>query len=484
MDHSKTYQVIQIFFLAALLSLPLVARAQDDMPTGDDPAAYGEAMAAAQQARAAAQAAEAAADEAREAAQNALEALDAQRSGAEPEGGEGSFFSVFAHAVDPAPNPKAQGIDGGSLRGTHGLQWPYFTESTIGVSGYVWSDVSYRKGTSTKDGEPDEKQALYQGRGVLRVSPTYVGPQHFFVQGQLEIVADKNQAKNSSSSDAGFTDDIWVKVGQWGKPHNNWDLQAGRMEAWALFNLGMGLDLNTLERKGAKVGNSIPPDFYGVTYMWGRPDSNLGNVALHYYPTHWLRFEGLFQTGFDTQNALAGRGAGVLDFGFIKIKGGGEYKKRSSRIKGEKNDEALRGFGGALHFVFDPWVEFGGHGAYALTDIIKFDGAEDLAGSNTTWSAGGFLNVNPLATVGAGRYLTVGGGFNYTDKVDLMEDLEDGDPGFFTHTQAFGAIQYRLFGKLLIKAVFAYAKGLIAAANAPENDTELLSGRLRLQYDF
>ncbi|MBN2802252.1 MAG: hypothetical protein JXR91_04070 [Deltaproteobacteria bacterium] len=398
-------------------------------------------------------------------------------------GGE-KFASIFSLADKTVPEAPVEGIDGGTLKGTNGLQWPYFTSSTIGVSGELWIDTSFKKGESTKEGEPNEKQMLAQGRGVLRISPTYIWTNNWFIQGQMELVADKNQSKDISQLVS--ADDVWLKFGQWGKKHNNWDLQMGRYQGWRLFNLGMGLDLNTQERKGAQVGSTAPPEFYGVTYMYYRPSSNITNIALHYYPVKFLRVEGLMQTGFDSLNNIGGRGALIFDLGWLKIKGGGEYKKKSAVTEGAKNEEKMKGAGGAVQFVIAPWVEAGGQYAFSSQSVVKFDGGKNQDATFSKWSTGGFLNVSPFATFGAAKYLTVGGGLDYTSKWDSKED-EFGNVGIFSHLQAFGAISYRLFGKLLIKGVFAYAKGNMNptfADNTGAYQTTMLSGRLRLQYSF
>src|SRR5262245_46151704 len=42
------------------------------------------------------------------------------------------------------PEPQIRGIQDGSLSMTfHGLQWPYYPRTGIGVSGYAWVDSGY-----------------------------------------------------------------------------------------------------------------------------------------------------------------------------------------------------------------------------------------------------------------------------------------------------------------------------------------------------
>ena len=60
----------------------------------------------------------------------------------------------------------------------------------------------------------------------------------------------------------------------------------------------MGLDLNTFERIGAYgQGDNYNPEFYGVTDNHYRPAGAAGNVAFHYYPLPYLRFDLLSTLG-------------------------------------------------------------------------------------------------------------------------------------------------------------------------------------------
>jgi len=377
------------------------------------------------------------------------------------------------------PAPRVRGIYGGSLWMTfHGLQWPYSPLVTdtprthIGVSGSVWVDTGYEK---IERGDPNEtgtKYWLQQGRFVGRLTPTYTDGT-WFVQGQAELVANKDQTLHQP--DVVDTDDLWIRAGKW----NTFDLQAGRYEAWELYHFGMGLDLNTLERQGAVDLNLSAPSIYGVTYAFYRP-SGVGNVALHVYPTDFLRFELLGQVGNESgQNALGARPAAILDFGWLKLKGGGEYKHLNAQNEGIKEDRKSRGGGGAVQFVFDPYVEFGFNAAYGLSDHIDVNGAVDQPGSVTTYSYGGFANARIVGD------LLAGAGYDYTWIEDIHRDV-DGRVGTFSHTQAFGALQYLLFKQLYIKAVVAYAKAGFNPTFTmnPAFHNTMTSARLRLMYTF
>lgn len=379
------------------------------------------------------------------------------------------------------PTYKVRGIKGGSLYNTfHGLQWPYMPDSGIGFSGYVWVDLGYEKiSSSYTDPEQYLNYLLHYGRFVLRTTPTY-SLKRWFIQGQAEFVANIDQTQGRK--EVADTDDLWVRVGVW----DLFDLQLGRFESWELYHFGMGMDLNTLERRGAtdiSDGNMRVPSIYGGTFMFERPNG-LGNVAAHLYPLDYLRFELLGRFGNDIEDpaelTYGVRGAGILDFGWIKVKGGGEYKKQKSKDGGPE-EASERGVGGTVQFVFDPYIEFGANGGWAITDRLDPEDRIDAQGSYTTWSAGGFANVRIIDD------LLLGGGGNFTKFWDIDEN-DEGEVNELYHIQTFGALQYLLFDQLYIKAVVAWAKGHFDSASAqaevPAWDSTMISGRLRLQYNF
>ena len=146
---------------------------------------------------------------------------------------------------------RLRGLYGGSLwlePSFNGLQWPYLGHTGLGVSGAVWLDTGYETIHRNQQQIANSKMYFQQGRGVLRLTPTYAHDT-FFVQGQLELVANVCQAANAVCTNQGTytTDDSWIRVGQW----NRWDLKVGRFEAWEVYHLGMGADQFTLERLGA-----------------------------------------------------------------------------------------------------------------------------------------------------------------------------------------------------------------------------------------
>ena len=383
-------------------------------------------------------------------------------------------LAVFERLPPSAyPEPLIRGIPHGSLWSTfHGLQWPYYPKTGIGVSGSVWIDSGYERIERRNPSEQSIDYWLQQGRLVLRATPTY-SDGRFFVQGQAELVANKDQAQRQP--DIADTDDLWIKAGVW----NKWDVQLGRYEGWEVYHFGMGLDLHTLERQGASSETFSVPGIYGLTYGYYRP-AGVGQLAAHLYPSDHFRFELGTQFGNEFgSNALAARPVAVVDYGMVKVKLGAEYKLLTDQKEGAKGETESRGVGGAVQVIFAPWVEGGINGAVGLVDRYGSDGAYDEKGSNTTWSVGTF--VNSAVT----RDVVLGAGANYTYLEDLHMDPAIGRVQKFNHVQTFFAAQYLFADQLYVKAVIAYANADFAPNfDAPVFENDMLSGRIRVQYAF
>jgi hypothetical protein len=381
------------------------------------------------------------------------------------------------------PENRRRGLYGGSLWANfQGLQWPYYPKSGIGVSGYVWLDSGYEHISRGNPTEQGTKYWLQQGRLVLRVTPTW-SDGNYFVQGQAEFVAEKDQSQ--AQPNTVDTDDLWIKAGKW----KSWDVQLGRYEGWEIYHFGMGLDLYTLERNGATDTAYSVPAIYGVTYAFYRP-AGVGQAALHLYPVDFFRMELGTQFGNEVgENTLAIRPVGILDFGpdstatgttvRLRIKGGGEYKNQTGQADNAKDFTNLRGSGGSIQVIVDPYVEFGVNGAYGLVDHENQNGDVDEKGSYTTWSLGFFANGRIVGDLMAGV------GYDYTYVEDIHFDPTLGRNEKFDHNQAFVALQYIVAKQLYIKAVGAYANGGFAPNfGSPIFNNEMLSGRVRLQYLF
>lgn len=386
------------------------------------------------------------------------------------------------------PEPTTRGLPGGSLWLTfHGLQWPYYPKTGIGVSGYGWIDTGYQQ--ISRDRFAGTIYWLQQGRAVLRLTPTYTAGR-FFIQTQAELVANKDQTVAQPS--VADTDDLWVRAGHWGA----WDVQVGRYEAWELYHLGMGLDLNTIERQGAGARHPQlpqPPDFYGLYGYQRQP--GVGNVGVHVYPGAWipalrpLRVELLGLVGFENLNVVGFRPTAIYDLGWLKLKWSGVARLARPQtgrlidgreeVRYEKRFD--RGTGGAVQVVFLPHVEAGINFTIGLDDHWDATtGGFDAPGSHTIWSTGGFVNVRP----GIDRML-VGAGAHYTNSVDLQKN-QNGDVGQITNLQTFVAVQYLLAGRLYVKLVGSYgqARWENLGKTTDRFEAEMLSARLRLMYLF
>ncbi len=383
------------------------------------------------------------------------------------------------------PAPRVRGIAGGSLFfNMHGLQWPYMPArdgdgaTRIGFSGSGWVDTSYQKiDSGLPDTDPSIREWRQQSRFVLRTTPTFNAPNDWFVQAQGEIVLSTNVPTNFS--EAIIADDLYVRVGKW----NRFDVTAGRFQGWEIYHLGMGLDLNTVERFGARTENNAPVDLYGLTYFWDRPNGP-GRIAAHYYATDYLRFELMGQVGSAGLNVLAARPVGILDIGLLKLKIGGEYGRETPRQESvARRDKVIsRGIAGTLQVVLEPHLEAGLAGAYALIDTWNAQGVLDAEGSTTTRSFGAFANARV-----AGPFI-IGAGANYTKENNLKEDVTGSLNDIRTHLQIFGAAQYALWDELLVKLVVAHANAHVNPLSDPppvaEFRNKALSARLRLFYFF
>lgn len=395
-----------------------------------------------------------------------------------------------AHASAPST---ARGIAGGSLAWTsHGLQWPYLParpgqpRARIALSGLAWVDSSYRAVEAGSAGDADRSEWEQTTRAVLRATPTYSVPGDWFVQGQLELVL--RGATSTSAEDSLGADDVYVRAGKW----SAFDLTAGRFQGWEVYHLGLGLEQNTTERRGAWTAQRPALDVgTDLQFSWERR-AGPGNLALHLYPLEFLRFEllgsfGAVSSGVGAvasrRNALGVRPAGILDFGVIKAKVAADYVRESpAEQSAERAARTLRrGVVGALQSVLEPLLELGVSGGYALVDDYDGQGAINAAGSHTTYGFGGFGSVRITDR------LLLGTGGAYTHRRNLRGNASGTRNDLETHGQLFGAVQYSPWEQLHIKIVFAYASALADPRSEPvasPSRNRSLSGRVRLAYAF
>ncbi len=388
---------------------------------------------------------------------------------------------------DAYPDTENRGIRFGSMALTfHGLQWPFMPSKggprfVLGVSGWGWVDTSYQKfspwGDNTQIDASRIRYWVQQARLVTRFTPTYSLGSGWFVQGQAEFVATEDQTIQRGQTGGADTDDLWLRIGQW----NKWDFQVGRYEGWEVFHLGMGLDLNTFERIGAYgQGDLYNPTFYGLTDNQYRPAGAVGNVAFHYYPTRYLRFELLSGLGsVGAYPSVSVRPVAIFDIGWLKLKAGTEYQKLTAQQINDPGRETRKGVGGSIQFVLAPYVEFGLNGAQGTIWSVQSNGNFNEKGSLTRTSFGGFVNV----TNASAKYpLVFGLGSVYSSYEDQF--LRDGNVNEYWHLQNFVAVQYVAFQQLYIKLVGGYARAHWDVTDPRSYDDEMYSVRLRLALYF
>ncbi len=391
------------------------------------------------------------------------------------------------------PQPQIRGLPYGSLWLTfHGLQWPYMPQVgprdsfVVGLSGWGWIDTAYEKfgpwGANSMIESSRIKYWKQQARLLVRVTPTYSFGGDHFIQGQVELVGTGDQTISRSDVGGADTDDLWLRIGRW----NAWDFQVGRFEGWEVFHLGMGLDQNTFERKGA-VGigeSSYNIAFYGLTDNQFRPQGAAGNLAFHYYPTSNLRIEALTMVGSLSGPAYAARPVAILDLGWIKLKAGAEYQHIGGQQASDGTDITSKGVGGAVQFVFAPHVELGVNAAQGTVWSIDQNKNFNPKGSLTRTSVGGFLNVSN----GSLRHpLIFGVGSLFTRNVDQNDILQNGVVDNYWLYQGFAAVQYVVKQQFYVKLVGGYSRGhwLTAGTDPPiVFDDEMYSLRLRFSFYF
>jgi hypothetical protein len=410
---------------------------------------------------------------------------------------------------------RLRGLYGGSLwlePSFHGLQWPYLPRTGIGVSGYVWLDSGHEQIDRNQQQIPNSALWYQQGRGVVRLTPTYVADA-FFIQGQIELVGNMCQSAAATNvvcqaSGTFDTDDLWVRVGQW----NRWDLKVGRFEGWEVYHLGMGMEPYTFERLGARNFGvqtlSDPPLeaplFYGVTYLHDRPTEGLaaGYAALHVYPSSWFRFELLGKLGTDNNvndnstgdtpmTSVGGRPTAILDVGWLKVKLGLELQKRvpiSQSVQpgtpGMKLEAAAKlvqkGLGGSVQVIVNPLVELGV--SAAIGDQHRENGFAQVVAPETftTKSVGGFANIKVC------RLCLVGLGLHYTAQTDAVLAANSTTNDFTSQLQGFVAVQYLLAGQLFIKPEVAYARAYFQPSDVTVSTwtNTMINARVRLMYLF
>jgi hypothetical protein len=376
-----------------------------------------------------------------------------------------------AHVDGEAPAPRRWGRDIASpYYPLHGVQSPLRGDG-IHIGGDFWIDGGYEKSRRGLETEADLQYWIARGRFMLDVTATKTWGR-FFVQAKGQMLASIEQIPGVPTINV---DDAWVRFGMW----DLFDIQVGRFEAWEVYHKGEGLERDTLEDLGAFGG----PDIYEVNYAFYR-QNGFGMAAMHAYPLKWLRFElnGVFGNALG-YNSWGVRPAGILDFGWIKLKVAGEYRKRTHQEDGKKEWEVQRGVGGGLHFYFDNpnqvvRFQFGANAAYGVVDRVDSFDKVDEKGSPDTLSVGTFFNFGFWSAVlGLGYNHTLQGDRQFNDQIDRS--------GNFVHQQMFVSFRHPIvIDNLMAKVVFSYARADLNPAYDNDRLNDMFSVRLRLHMVF
>jgi hypothetical protein len=351
-----------------------------------------------------------------------------------------------------------------------GFQSPLRADG-VHLGGDIWIDLGYEQSKRELSSEPDLEFWLMKGRAMLDITGVKTWSR-FFVQAKAQILAHVEEIRGSEFID---TDDTWIRLGMW----DLWDLQVGRFEAWEVFTKGEGFERDTLEDLGAFGG----PDIYEVNYAFYRQDG-FGQLALHAYPWKFLRFEvhGVFgnELGF---NSIGVRPAAILDFGWIKLKAAGEYRRLKNQEEGKKQWEEKRGAGGGVILAFGKpaqplRIRFGANVAYGMIDRVDNFGKVDERGSIDTFSVGGFADVGLWSAV-------LGLGYDRTLQGDRQLNDQSGRVGHFVHDQMFVSLRHPIVvPNLTAKLVFAWARADLEPAFDNPRVNDMYSLRLRLHMTF
>jgi hypothetical protein len=408
---------------------------------------------------------------------------------AKPSTGGGVPLTVEILPASGYPEAKVRGIVGGSLWFVMpGTQFPYMAPETspnqvrIAISGYVWDDTSYARLKSGAPSAASLTRWYNQGVGLVRFTPSYTTRDGWFAQGNVETVANIEQDVAPDNS-IGTVYGAFVRAGKW----NVFDITVGRFQGWEVYHYGMGLDYNTFERTGASLPGLAANQIYGVSTYWDYPKFGVGDYALHLYPTDYLRFEVLAQIGTQGSNVRATRPVAILDLGYLKVKAGWEYGVSHNQKDGFLGHDRNNGFGGAVQFIINPYIEGGINGAIGYYDEWTDQNLPEPQNSTTTKTYGGFLNGRVYGP------LLVGLGANETHWNNLLPNASpltpqlNGQTTSATHFQGFGAVQYSFWDRLLLKFVANYARyhndDVVEGPPHPYTNKEW-GGRFRMMYLF
>ncbi len=245
------------------------------------------------------------------------------------------------------------------------------------------------------------------------------------------------------------------------------DIQVGRFLGWEVYHKGQGLELYTLEDRGAIDG----PDLYEVDFTRGHTDG-VGQIAIHAFPFENLKIEAgaVYGNELNTNNLGA---RSVIDYSIWKLQfvAGAEYLKQEPQTDISSFETKMWGYGGRIQ-INTRNLTAGFNMTHAETDKTTVDGRHDTLESYKVDCLGGFINIDFWKN-------SIGMGYNYTSR-----EAERGDK--FTHVQPFVSYLYKLPADgLSAKIVFATAEAEIEDLQVGDKwKNDMRSVRIRISYDF
>jgi len=328
------------------------------------------------------------------------------------------------------------------------------------LGGYFWVDSGYMNRTNAQTGQYDQVALYMQGRFVL--GATYAQQLgDYFALARAQLMGLVNEFAKSQYEPHAL--DVYVKAGhrQW------WDVQVGRFLAWEVYHRGQGIELFTAEEAGAFGG----PTLYWLDLTRGYMNE-AGQLAVHFYPLDWLRFEvaGVYGQQ-NNQNNVGGRPVFVLDWKGLEVRGGYEYLLQYPQTSADKVQVTQQGYAAKVQYAF-PVVTVGADVAEVWVDAIDIQGLKDTDRSRRKLSAGGFVDIDFW-------HNSIGLGWHHTDQVNVRGEHD-------THDQAFVSYLFRLpIDGLSVKAVYGFALAHVQSVDTGTSwNNTMQSARVRVTYEF
>lgn len=388
------------------------------------------------------------------------------------------------------------------------LEWP---------GGRIYAQVEIDVGYATyryPERQDRPREALHDMRGRFVFGPHFhfaLPNSNYFLNVIGQAVAWVREQNNEYQINA---DDVYAQFGQGTK----WDLQVGRFMTWRVYHKGLGFDIFTLEDQGASKSYPISNgDFavhtYEVDYIFLRNSPYVGGevagrAAFHYYPADILGFELAAAYGLADNrgsNTLGARLAADLQWDFLRLSAGGEYRRQDQTgapnavlgagTPAERTVECTDcgasknyGFGGSAVLSFSP-ITLGGSFARGTDDKRTAAGNaegvadQELSASGTRMSFGGYFELDAGSLLSS-RSLILGVGAHRTEYI-----LENFNQEFHLQSAAYAALPLGV-NNAMVKLIVSQAQADLYDATDPQGSAyidqhpESTAVRLRFSTNF